>query len=841
MKISALQNIIFITLAIVLTGCEEKPPEVAVDPETNDDTSTVTTTRQPAKSSPTSGGVLSKLPTSTETETAAATDTATATGTATATTTTQESTATTSTTSTATSTTTTTVTADTTAPTPGSSGLVTTTSVTALSLTVNWGLASDNKSTQTKLSYRLYKSAAANLTQLASTKANGTPITAWSEHISTASVTSLSPQTAYTFNVIVRDEAGNEAVYQQVTTTTLADTTPPSVNGLLTYSSISMTGMTVNWSASTDDVTPTSSLEYRLYYSTSNNLSTVSAIETNGTAVGSFTAASTSQAITGLSYGTKYYTAVIVKDASGNKAAYPTNSQKTAFFSRAKANGTLVTGGNTTFALMRISADSQRILYTADQETDAVSELYINNYDGSNRIKLSGTLVNGGNVTSGIFAPNSQKVVYHADQDTDGMVELYTVNIDGTNRFKVSGTMVTGGNVTSYTVSPDSTKVAYIADQETDGKIELFVSTLTSGAVNNTKVSGTLVTGGNITSFRWTNDSSKLVFFGDKDIDAVTELYSVSPDGTSLVKLHPNLVAGRIVNSGYILSPDTTKVAYHADQDSDNVFELYISNISGSSNTKVSGTMVMNGDVYNHIQALRFTTDSTRVIYIADQTTDNDNELYSVKTDGTDLVKISGTLVTGGEVMGVCTVRSSANDVIFIADRSTDNVYELYTAKVDGTGSVIKLSGSMVAGGEVKDFVPDSTCKLSSTSQSKVAFLADRATDEVFEMWSVNLDGTELTKLSGTMVTSGDVTYGSAHVITEDGTRLVYRADQDVNDFEELYSVNLDGTNRVKINQTPVALGYVPGFSVSPDSRFVVYSGNMENSSFVELWTAGIE
>ena len=63
-------------------------------------------------------------------------------------------------------------------------------------------------------------------------------------------------------------------------------------------------------------------LEYLLYYSESSNIDTVSNIESNGTAVGSYTADINTKSITGLTEGTLYYFNVIVKDEAGNKTAY---------------------------------------------------------------------------------------------------------------------------------------------------------------------------------------------------------------------------------------------------------------------------------------------------------------------------------------------------------------------------------------------------------------------------------------------------------------------------------------------------------------------------------------
>ncbi|WP_211227230.1 hypothetical protein, partial [Saccharospirillum impatiens] len=46
-------------------------------------------------------------------------------------------------------------------------------------------------------------------------------------------------------------------------------------------------------------------------------------------------------------------------------------------------------------------------------------------------------------------------------------------------------------------------------------------------------------------------------------------------------------------------SPDSSRLAYRADQDTDGVNELYSSLAAGGDNVKVSGPLVTNGDVFD--------------------------------------------------------------------------------------------------------------------------------------------------------------------------------------------------------------------------------------------------
>ena len=66
-------------------------------------------------------------------------------------------------------------------------------------------------------------------------------------------------------------------------------------------------------------------------------------------------------------------------------------------------------------------------------------------------------------------------VVFMADKDTDGTTELYASSDDGTTIVKLSETMVSGGNVVDFSVSPNGVWVAYVSDQDQNGLFELYV------------------------------------------------------------------------------------------------------------------------------------------------------------------------------------------------------------------------------------------------------------------------------------------------------------------------------------------------------------------------------
>jgi len=219
---------------------------------------------------------------------------------------------------------------DETAPTV-SDGTLTASSPTTTEMTISWTGATDDTSENEDLLYMVYYSASASLDSVSDIETNGTAFGEYTANITSKVVTGLIANTEYTFNVIVKDEAGNKAIYDPVENSTARDTsTAPTVSdGTITPSSPTSSTVTLTWTAASDDYDAAGDLLYSVYYSTSNNLDSVANIESNGTQFGTATAGMTTTTVTGLSGSTTYYFNVIVTDSDGNSRNYTTVSQAT--------------------------------------------------------------------------------------------------------------------------------------------------------------------------------------------------------------------------------------------------------------------------------------------------------------------------------------------------------------------------------------------------------------------------------------------------------------------------------------------------------------------------------
>jgi len=121
-----------------------------------------------------------------------------------------------------------------------------------------------------------------------------------------------------------------------------------------------------------------------------------------------------------------------------------------------KISGAMVIDGDVDFFDWQWSPDGQWLAYRADQRVDAVDELFTSAPDGSLNIQVSGLLVGGGDVINrggGSFrwSADSERLVYTADQLDDDVVELFVAAPDGSvGNIAISGEITENGDVFTF-------------------------------------------------------------------------------------------------------------------------------------------------------------------------------------------------------------------------------------------------------------------------------------------------------------------------------------------------------------------------------------------------------
>jgi Tol biopolymer transport system component len=287
-----------------------------------------------------------------------------------------------------------------------------------------------------------------------------------------------------------------------------------------------------------------------------------------------------------------------------------------------------------------LSPDQSRVVFGAWTDAQEVSELFSAPIAGPTTatVRLNMPLPPGGDVGTSRISPDSTTVVYSAEQITDGLRELFSVPIGGpaTSGTKLNKPLVSGFGAFVSGISADSNWVVYYADQETTSVLDLFRVPIHGPAAVGEKLSDTLAPGESVWRPR-ISSTDRVVYIAQLQGDSGAQLYSVSLFGppAARVKINPDLGTNGSVPSlfqgqGFEISPDGSQVAYRADNANlpmgDDVFRLWTVPISGPGDASVlrGATPVTGGDVHS----FSYAPDGQHIVYIADQETDGVDELY---------------------------------------------------------------------------------------------------------------------------------------------------------------------------------------------------------------------
>ena len=315
---------------------------------------------------------------------------------------------------------------------------------------------------------------------------------------------------------------------------------------------------------------------------------------------------------------------------------------------------------------------------------------------------------------------------------------------------------------------------------------------------------------GSVVSFAISPDSA-VVIYKATSATGVTELFSVPIGGGEPTKLSFHLSIGEDV-AGFVPSPDGATVVYTAGVTTGSqTLTVFSVPITGGPSMRLS-----NGD--DNVLEYRLSPDGTMVVI-----RNSDGGLYSVPIGGGPRVLLNN---AQGPSIFVFTITADSATVIFRDVDDTPLTLELHSVPIGG-GTITKLNGPLVAGGDVMGFS-------SSQDGSMVVYSADQDTDGIVEVYAVPITGGTPTKLNGPLVAGGDARVGR---ITLDGTTVIYPADQDVNNMIELYSVPIGGGTSVKVNVPLGAAEDVYQTELSPDGSILVYRAGDDDEQFFELYS----
>ena len=170
-----------------------------------------------------------------------------------------------------------------------------------------------------------------------------------------------------------------------------------------------------------------------------------------------------------------------------------------------------------------------------------------------------------------------------------------------------------------------------------------------------------------------------------------------------------------------------------------------------------------------------------------------------------------------------------------MADQDIDTRYELYRVNLASPGVATKLNPQLLTNRDVMDFVQ-------SPDGSKVVYRADDLLIGLYDLYVVDVTSPgSATKLSGTLTAGGSVRSG--YSISPDSARVLYRADQQMVDRLELFSVEIASPGVVDEDElaarrraatSPAAsllARTAPTWRTSPTRMSMVFSSSMTRRS----------
>lgn len=499
-------------------------------------------------------------------------------------------------------------------------------------------------------------------------------------------------------------------------------------------------------------------------------------------------------------------------------------------------------------AYLHVTADG-RVVYGGDQETDEHFELFIAPLDGSGpATKLNGPQESVWDWAPRFFAVSEPagRVVYVARRGSSH-TELFSAPLDASappvrlSAPLVSGGDVTGSGWTAFVLAPDGQRVVYRADQEADEVHELW-SVPIDGSQAPVRLSRAVALGTSVLGqdFRVSPDGARVVYLDRHGVNDAIRLWSAPLDGSvAPVRLSGPLPSGGAVSIGELaFSPDSARVFYCADQEVDGRVDLYAVPLTGGASLLLAQPPDPDGAVRN----IQCAPDGAHIVYRAPRA--GMLELWSVRADGSAApAQLGGPLVPGGHVNGGFRLSADGLRVVYTADQARDDRVELWSASIEGGQPALRLSGPLVAGGDV---VAD---QFTLAPGGTVLYLADQRVDGLDELWSVPLDRNRApVRLSGALQPNGDVMARgplepeTGFLLTPDGQRVLYRADQALDELFALWSVPLDRSQPpVELNQAltggPVR-GDVVDFAWAGNGTELVYAADQEHDQEFEVHSA---
>lgn len=388
-----------------------------------------------------------------------------------------------------------------------------------------------------------------------------------------------------------------------------------------------------------------------------------------------------------------------------------------------------------------------------------------------------------------VVADDSQHVVFSGDIDVENVTRLYSVPVSGGDVVTLSPNM--GGDtslaVDEFAISPDGLRVVFLGDPEVDGVVRLYSVPIMGGDIvtlsQNLSSDATL----SVSEFQISDDSSRVVFVGDTELDDEFNIYSVPIDGGEIITLAENVGTESILSeTPFMISQNSSSVVYMGDRSVEGVIRLYSVPTIGGEVTLLSHAV--SNDSKENVISFSINNNSSTVFFWGDTEEDEKYKIYSVPINGGAVTDLYDNAINDFAI--------SNNDeyVVCMGQTETTGVFRLFSVPVGGD-EVVLLSHDTGSNKnlEVLEYAI-------SPDNLRVVFRGDTEEDEVTNIYSVPIAGGDIIKIAATENEEPP----SDFTITPDSSKVIFLRDVDVDDeFENtrLYSVPIEGGAITQLSQ----------------------------------------
>ena len=462
--------------------------------------------------------------------------------------------------------------------------------------------------------------------------------------------------------------------------------------------------------------------------------------------------------------------------------------------------------------------DGSRVLYLANQRRPSWLELFSAPVDGSApAARLSPNLPPFARVGDNVvLEPDGEHVLFWIEIEQNDHYELYRAPVDGSSPAVPFSGLASSVGDNQVLLDEDgdtllvSVDLAWVATSPDGSTPEVMVG---SSALQNESV---------------TPDGAWLLATANIDADPGRELVAIAIDGTTMPPPARLDTGTDETIDDYAIDADGTGVVFASRTWGTARRTLHHAALDGSGVTPLSNTLGPDQSVVD----FRVGANGSIVYSVADAAGDV-NELHAVPVLGAPSTRLTPPFVQNGAITSPWQLDPTGHFAVYKADQNVRLVRELYAVPTDGSTATVKLSPPLHADGDV------ATEFVLTSDGTRAVFRTDHALEDINELFVATLDGQSgPLLLNGTLVEDGNVE--SFHV-RPDGREVVYIAEQDQVGIAELYVAPLDGSGRsARLSPAGAFSNLHEGVidaTFTPDSRFVLYVGDLESWGSKDLYS----